>query len=258
MVADVLTQPRTESLPETWSLWRYRHVAGLLRRGGRPSDSLIDLGCGAGNVTRFLADELGISRVVGVEEDPVQIREARRLGLEVRAASLLDESLPERIAERFPERFQVALLGDVLHHLTGRTIEDSFRRVRRVLAAAAALLEKGGTLIVAEPVYRCRWLRDGTYHLKRTVSRWRRGRLELGPRWLNVGPPVVRFFDRRELLALIEGSGLRVEAVVESDHQRLAGVFARGRITLLAQPARSTSSESGRSTATATRSPERR
>ncbi|MEM7049876.1 MAG: class I SAM-dependent methyltransferase [Acidobacteriota bacterium] len=248
--AEALTLPARRSAPaaESWSLWRYRHAVSWLRRQSPRPRTLIDLGCGTGNGTCHLIAELGLRRALGIEEDPVQLRAARARGLAVRAGSLLDVSL----ATDLEERFDVVLLGDVLHHLTGPGAESRRSLARRALVTARRLVAPGGSLVVLEPVYRSRLLRAGSFQLKRLTSRWLRRRCELGASWLNVGPPVVRFFDRAELVALLAEAGWEIAALIESDQDRLGGIWRRGRLTALARP------QSKRSTSTAIRSPERR
>ena len=106
-----------------------------------PPLKLIDVGCGYGRDSRYLAAELGC-RVLGLDPSPAAVaaaRKARRPGLDVEylagdAASLADDDQAGR--------FDVAFAGNVYHLLSpgGR---------REFAAALAALVRPGGLLFLS-------------------------------------------------------------------------------------------------------------
>jgi len=103
---------------------------------------LIDVGCGYGRDSRYLAAELGC-RVLGLDPSPAAVaaaRKARRPGLDVEyeagdAATLADDSAQAG-------RFDVAFAANVYHLLSpgGR---------REFAAALAALVRPGGLLFLS-------------------------------------------------------------------------------------------------------------
>lgn len=48
----------------------------LTRLGGKSPTTVVDLGCGAGNITRLLAEHWPQARVTGVDSDPAMLRKA--------------------------------------------------------------------------------------------------------------------------------------------------------------------------------------
>jgi len=104
--------------------------------------TLIDVGCGYGRDSRYLAAELGC-RVLGLDPSPAAVaaaRKARRPDLDVEylagdAASLADDAAQAG-------RFDVAFAGNVYHLLSpgGR---------REFAAALAALVRPGGLLFLS-------------------------------------------------------------------------------------------------------------
>ena len=119
-----------------------REVAGVVQ----PGDSVLEVGCGTGWFAILLAQQ-GISNVVGVDFSPAQIARARaaagRAGVHDRAR--FEVGGLGDIGRGLDRRPDVVVMHAFLHHL-------STDEIRRVLAAAAALLAEGGRLVVFEPV----------------------------------------------------------------------------------------------------------
>lgn len=217
--------------PEEWSTWRYRDLVDLLAPRLAAGASLVDLGAGTGNTLAFLRDALGLGPLLAVEQDPARAQAAALLGCPVLVASVLD---PAALA---PHRtgFDVAVAGDLLHHLTGSSRGASRALARTALELARDLVRPGGWLAVLEPTFRPLAVATAALHLKRAVARYRSRRLELGPRWLNLGPPVVCLHDAGELRRLVADLA-GVELVAVTERERFAPwPLRRGRATLLAR-----------------------
>jgi len=227
-------EPAAPPPPEEWSTWRYRDLVALLAPRLPAGASLVDLGAGTGNTLAFLRDALALGPLLAVEQDPARAALAEvRLGCPTLAASVLDPAA-------FPPhrgRFDVAVAGDLLHHLVGTSRRDSRAQARAALELARDLVRPGGWLALLEPTFRPRAVATLALHLKRAVARRRTLRLELGPAWLNPGPPVVCLHtadDLRRLLGALPG----VEIVAEARHERYSPwPLRRGRVTLLARRA---------------------
>ncbi|TVQ23830.1 MAG: class I SAM-dependent methyltransferase [Spirochaetaceae bacterium] len=142
---------------------RLSALARALRDG--PAETLLDVGCGDGAITRWI-DSLAICRsIIGIDPDKESIDDARRLtdsrrvSYRIRSTDTMD--FPTR-------RFDVVLMSYVLHHM-----DDPVAGARRV----AQVLRPGGRLIVREP------LADGLsppqiaardlHHLKARIDRLR-------------------------------------------------------------------------------------
>ncbi|HEY5388808.1 MAG TPA: class I SAM-dependent methyltransferase [Thermoleophilia bacterium] len=120
---------------------RLRSSGGAVRGADEPPLTVIDVGCGYGRDSRYLAAELGC-RVLGLDPAPAAVaaaRKARRPGLDVDylagdAASFADAAQAGR--------FDVAFACNVYHLLSpgGR---------REFAAALAALVRPGGLLFLS-------------------------------------------------------------------------------------------------------------
>ncbi len=159
------TDAKTEAYFDTWTpeydAARFAPAAEWIRRLAGEGSTLVDVGCGSGNVLAYLRAETGLRRLAGVDVSPRCLEQARqRVGCETHQGSILDAGLVERLAGRF----DFAVLGAVLHHLVGRTRRASRERARLALAHAVSLVRPGGHVIVLEPVFypRGRWTSSST------------------------------------------------------------------------------------------------
>jgi SAM-dependent methyltransferase len=106
-----------------------------------PRDALADyleVGCGAGAVTRFAAADLGLN-AVGIDIDPDQVERARTAG-----AGVPNLEFREADATRLPfedARFDVVLSFMATHHIRG---------VQSALAEVARVLRPGGYFVYAD------------------------------------------------------------------------------------------------------------
>jgi SAM-dependent methyltransferase len=140
---------RDAGTPE-YDATRFAPAAEWIRRLASEGSTLVDVGCGTGNVLAYLRAETGLRRLTGMDVSPRCLEQAReRAGCETHRGSILDADLVKRLAGRF----DFAVLGAVLHHLVGRTRRASRERARRALAHAVSLVRPGGHVIVHEPVF---------------------------------------------------------------------------------------------------------
>jgi SAM-dependent methyltransferase len=172
------------------------HVRMLQRWHGTPfaaveahvprAGTIVDAGCGFGMFAAVLAIGAPERRVVGLDLDGRKIARARELfgpfGTFVEG-DLADAPLPA---------CRAVVLYDVLHHLRDPVVE-------RVLAAAYARLEPGGTLVVKENDVAPLWKR-GISELVETVA--------VGSGLTRSDP--WRFRSRDAWVRAIEAAGFRV------------------------------------------------
>jgi 2-polyprenyl-3-methyl-5-hydroxy-6-metoxy-1,4-benzoquinol methylase len=156
---------------------------------------VLDLGCGGGH-NGALLKRAGAREVIGVELDAGAAAQARKC---------LDHLAGFDLAELGQEPFDAILASDVLAHLTDP---------EAVLAQALTHLRPGGAVVVSLPnvahVY---------VFASLLLKRWPRKSSGIFDR------THLRFFAKRDMVALLEGAGLRVLRV-EPYYTRYAAIRA--------------------------------
>ena len=234
------TDPKPEAYFDTWTpeydATRFAPAVEWIRRLAGEGSTLVDVGCGSGNVLAYLRAETGLGRLAGMDVSPRCLERTRlRVGCETHQGSILDAGLVERLAGRF----DFAVLGAVLHHLVGRTRRASRERARLALAHAVSLVRPGGHVIVHEPVFYPPWAMDLVFHAKRVASALTSRRLELFDPWNNLGAPVVSYYTGEELQQMVaedpraELLDLRSVPAYLSSLQRAACIRRREDATLV-------------------------
>jgi tRNA (cmo5U34)-methyltransferase len=123
-------------------------VAACCARHLRSGDAILDLGCGAGNFTLRVLQEVPGQRCHLADLSTPMLERARQRVQESGAAQSVDIFHGDLRALDFPDgAFSCILAGAVLHHLRG---EDDWRRE---FARFHRWLKPGGRLYVADLVY---------------------------------------------------------------------------------------------------------
>ena len=215
---------------------RFAPAAEWIRRLSGEESTLVDVGCGSGNVLAYLREATGLRRFAGIDVSPRYLEQAReRVGCETHLGSILDASLVEKLGGRF----DVAVLGAVLHHLVGRTRRASRERARLALAHAVSLVRPGGHVIVHEPVFYPPWTMDLVFYAKAIAAKLTSRRLELFDQWNNLGAPVVSYYTNEDLRQMVTDDAradlldLRSVPAYLSSLQRAAFIRRREDTTLV-------------------------
>lgn len=108
----------------------------------QPGATVIEMGCGPGDVLRALADRTEASRAIGIDPSPVMVERAKTRhadvsSMEFTVADARDTELPADSAD-------VILFHTVLCHIPGP---------ERAFSEAARVLKPGGTLVVFDGDY---------------------------------------------------------------------------------------------------------
>ena len=197
---DQATVDYFDSFTPEYSLARFQRTVQVINSAGGGPLELIDVGCGTGNVLAFLRGETSIGRLWGLDVSAQCLEKARqRVDCETLRGSILDDEFVGGVRERF----DVAVLGAVLHHLIGRNRRESRAAAEHALRNTFSLVQKGGQLVLMEPTWAPRLAMDAVFWLKKAVTRVTSRRVGLFGFWNNIGAPIVSYYTNEELLEMI-------------------------------------------------------
>lgn len=108
----------------------------------RPGETVLDLGCGNGALSRDMAQRAG-ARVLGIDIEEGNIARARKRHAHPRVEYLVGDALRELPGRRF----DTVVLSNVLEHLPGR--EEFLRRLAQTLGP--------GRLLIRVPLFERDW-----------------------------------------------------------------------------------------------------
>ena len=200
-VRDSETEAYFDAHTPEYDARRFALVAERIRALAGEGSSLLEVGCGTGNVLAYLREVTGVRQLAGLDVSARCLERAReRLGCETHLGSLLDDELVGRLAERF----DFAIVGAVLHHLIGATRRASRALARQGMANALSMVRPGGHLFVLEPVFYPSVTMDLVFYVKKLAMKVTSGRIEIFDRWNNLGAPVTSYYTNEQLRRMAE------------------------------------------------------
>lgn len=233
LMPDATTAYFDKNTPQ-WSAGRYRHaLVWLKEQEPGPETKLIDIGCGNGNILELIQRQTAVAHITGLDPSSSYIAQVQaRLDCPTIHASILDgEALAAHAGA-----YDVAIMGDVLHHIVANGRRATRRLNRLALDNALELLKPGGHLIILEPAFTPAWLAPLAFNIKRLTSRVAPARLDLGARWANIGAPVILFFTPAELHRTLTAlPDTRLVHFVDDHRRRLAPAIHHHRLTAILQ-----------------------
>ncbi len=216
-----------------YSLGRYQTAIEFIRSTETSDASVVDFGCGAGNILDYVRQNTGIRNLCGVDIAPNYVASVRqRLGCGAYVGSVLDD----RFVATLP-RFDYAILGAVLHHLVDDNRANSKNNAERALANALSVLKPTGSLIIIEPVFAPVLALDVLFYLKKYISRLSNRRVSFFNTWNNIGAPVVSYLTERELQQMCSRHCESVTTHVDENPVpllwKLAGISRKANLVLV-------------------------
>jgi SAM-dependent methyltransferase len=221
--------------PEYWG-GRYNDVIQFLDRVAGADMSLLDIGCGTGNILAAIRAGTCLTSLTGVDTSPAYLQKAREKGFETHQGSITDGASLISLGKQF----DFVLVGAVLHHLVASSRESSRALAELALKNALSITRSGGRLILMEPTFRPRLTMTVVFHLKRLMSRVTKRRIELFGKWNNIGEPIVSYYSTDDVDAMVRAAD--PDLVHEQRHVReralpliwrLAGVTERSDVVLV-------------------------
>ncbi|HKW59415.1 MAG TPA: class I SAM-dependent methyltransferase [Candidatus Dormibacteraeota bacterium] len=117
-------------------MWRAVEVDRLVAHG-LPRGRGLDLGCGDGLLTQIVLDEVGPRTLVGIDPDPAEAEQARRLGIYEKVHVAGGDAVPEPDSS-----FDFVLSNSVLEHIP---------EIEPVLGEVGRVLKPGGSFVFTVP-----------------------------------------------------------------------------------------------------------
>jgi len=203
---------------------RFRFALEFLSTLDRDS-TVADVGCSNGPTIELVRKNTELHDFVGIDIAEKYLDQCRtNTGASTLQGSILDRSF----VERYTSRFDVVILGAVLHHLVGTTRRRSLANAETALRHCAELVRPGGALVIFEPTYTPQWMLAAVFYVKRLVSAVYNRRIEIMSRDVNFGAPVVSYLSKKRLREYLERiSGLQIAYFQTLDRGTVAGVIHR-------------------------------
>lgn len=220
-----------------YSTGRLAYPAEFIREHGGDDSSVVDIGCGAGNTLAFMREATGIESLCGIDVSERLLERTREEvpGAETHLGSILDRELVERLSGRF----DFAVVAAVLHHLIGRDRGESFENAATAVSHALDLLRPGGHLIVVDEAFSPVWATSALFWVKKGATRVTSRRVGLFGYWNNIGPPVVSYYTKPQLVDLVRAGGRTEIAASRAEPERLAAparwLLSKENLTLIAR-----------------------
>jgi ubiquinone/menaquinone biosynthesis C-methylase UbiE len=184
-----------------YSTGRLKFAVEIINELLSDGDSLVDIGCGAGNVLEFIKSETGLKNLCGIDISDNCLEKAKqRVGCKTLRGSVLDQAFIKGVNEKF--RF--AVLSAVLHHLVGKTRRESKTKALAAVENALRLVEEGGFLVILEPTFRTSFAMACAFYIKKLGAKITKKRINVF-KAINLGPPVVSYLSHEELVEMIGG-----------------------------------------------------
>ncbi len=210
-------------------------AADYMRRHARKTARLIDVGCGDGESLSMLKDKAGLSDLTGMDITMHYLAKAQeRTGCNIVLGSILDGELVK--ARRGSWDFVV--MKAVLHHLIEKNRASSYRAARTAIKNSLSLLGQDGRLFIYEPAHGPKFLMDLVFHVKKVFSHLSSNRIELTRKWLNIGQPVVSYYEPGQIEAMVKEAGGEIVESRVIDTKRLGYVIKRTGVGLVIKKGR--------------------
>lgn len=222
-------------MPE-YAISRLEYALKFITSHCQPNSSLVDIGCGTGNILKYIKDHIPIEHLCGIDISEKYLEKTQEnVGCQTLRGSILDNDFAESISSKF----DFAILAAVLHHLVGKTRKQSRTNASIAVANALKQLKSGGHLIIWEPVLYPAFLMDVVFYTKRLVTKFTSRRIQILGRVNNIGAPVVSYFTNEQLeglFAQIPGCRIADKWIKERKPtalMRLAGITRRADNTFI-------------------------
>lgn len=178
---------------------KLKYVFSFIKNNLNSSSNIIDIG----SILEKIKNECNVFDLYAMDIAQSYLELAvNKINCKKISGSILDDTIVDKI----PERFDCALLSEVLHHLVGKTRNESFNLAEKAIKNALNLLKPGGFLIIHEISFEPKITGDIIFYSKRFFSSFTKNRLDLFVKGFNPGEPVVSFLSYSQLKKIINSA----------------------------------------------------
>ena len=224
-----------KNVPE-YSENRYIPLINFINSKNKKNASLIDVGCGTGNILKNIKHQTGINDLFGIDISDNYLSLTKKVvDCKTLNASILDHDMADKVGKKF----DYVIVGAILHHLIGDTREESKELANKALKNTLDLLKNGGHLIIFEPIFSPKSSMDRVFNVKKWITKITSKRLSLFGYWNNIGEPVVSYYDKEILQDMMklytqqEPSFCDYNAHHVPFIMRMAGISDKGNLTII-------------------------
>lgn len=184
--------------------WRFDPAIKFINQNANEDSSLIDIGCGIGNVLKYISDTTHLKNLNGIDVSPQCLQETRE---KIKCTTHLGSILDNHFIDNIKGNYDFVVLGAVLHHLVGSTRRASRRMAIWGIQNSLRLLKEGGHLIILEPTFSPSFMMAVVFWIKKIITKITPKRIEFFAELNNIGAPVVSFYTNDQLGQMINDAG---------------------------------------------------
>ena len=179
---------------------RYEYIVDFLNRHFEADANIVEIGCGSGNILKYIDEKTKIKNLYGIDISEKALAIARKRGINTYLGSITDR----RFVSNIEVKFDLVILGAILHHLVGRNRKTSYFESYRALKNSILLLKDNGYICILEPIFEPSFVGDLIFYIKKSVGKLTSKRVPVFGYWNNIGPPVVSYFTKDTLLKIVK------------------------------------------------------
>jgi 2-polyprenyl-3-methyl-5-hydroxy-6-metoxy-1,4-benzoquinol methylase len=197
---DLATREYFDTFTPHFEPSRFQFALSFIRQHADETTKVIDVGCGDGATLWLVNSKTPARDLTGMDVSANYLRAAKeKMGCKTVLGSILDH---EVVAEH-AGRYDICILGAVLHHLIASSRRASQRAAFACLRNSMALLRPGGHLVIFEPTHGPAPVMTAVFWAKKLLGSLYGGRLELFSKWANFGQPVVSYYTADQLTDMV-------------------------------------------------------
>jgi SAM-dependent methyltransferase len=163
--------------------------------------SILDIGCGTGNLLAFIKENTAIRDLHGVDISKNCLAEAKK---NTNCKTILGSIADKGLTKTMHQKFDFVLMAAVLHHLIAGSRRLSRQCAMSAIENAMKLVKKGRYLILVEPTFHPAFSGDILFYIKKIVSTIWSKRLNILHSDNNIGLPVVSYYTNKQLFEMVD------------------------------------------------------